>query len=165
MKWFAVSAVALLVGCGSLNDIKPGDTLAAVENRFGKPTTTCRLDDGQQRFVWSQQPFGQYAWGANVNSQGQITSIEQVLDDKVFEKLADGVWTPERVMCEFGPPEEITKVGLPSDLKIVWSYRYRQFGVWYSLMNVFFGTDGKQVTQFFAGPDPMFMMNNDLSRH
>lgn len=158
-----LAGAVALVGCGSLNDVKPGDPLSMVEQRFGKPATTCRLADGGQRMVWSQQPFGQYAWGADIGADGRISTITQVLDDNVFQKLADGVWTPERVLCEFGPPEKIDKVGLPGDLKVVWSYRYRQYGVWYSLMYVFFGTDGKEVTQFFAGPDPMFMMNGDMS--
>jgi hypothetical protein len=29
-------------------------------------------------------------------------------------------------------------------------------------MYVFFGTDGKVVTQFFAGPDPMFMFDDTI---
>jgi hypothetical protein len=52
---------------------------------------------------------------------------------------------------------------MPWDLQAVWSYRYYQNSVWHSLMYVFFETDGKQVTKFFAGPDPMFMCDDNRS--
>jgi hypothetical protein len=91
-----------------------------------------------------------------------VGEFEQVLTDRSFDRLSEGVWTPERVQCEFGPPEKISGTGLPGEVQVVWSYRYRQYGVWYSLMYVFFGTDGKVVTQFFAGPDPMFMYDDTI---
>lgn len=157
----AVACVAL-AGCAQLDAVKPGTALTVVEQQFGRPTTTCPLPAGQTRVVWSQQPFGHYAWATVVNPQGQVGEIEQVLTDKSFERLSEGEWTPQEVVCAFGPPMNIDQVGLPSNLKTVWSYRYRQYGVWYSLMYVFFGTDGKQVTQHYAGPDPMFFDDRSL---
>lgn len=156
----AALACLALSGCASITEVKPGTPIAEVEKQFGKPTTICPLPDGGQRMVWSQQPSGQYAWGTNVNAAGQVGPIVQLLDDREFDKLREGVWTPERVLCEFGPPEDISKVGLPSHLKIVWSYRYRQYNTWYMLMYVFFGTDGKQVTEHYPGPDPWYLYDD-----
>jgi hypothetical protein len=153
-------STALLAGCANLQDLKPGTPYAEAQKEFGQPTTVCVLNDGGQRVVWSQQPMGHYAWGTTVAANGRVGAVTQVLTDASFQQLAQGVWTPERVQCEFGPPESIGKVGLPSNLQVVWSYRYRQDGVWYSLMYVFFGADGKQVTKFFAGPDPLFMFDD-----
>ena len=156
---FSAVLLGTLSGCATMTDVKPGTAIAEVEKQFGRPTITCPLPDGGQRMIWSQQPSGQYAWATNVDNAGRVGPINQMLDDREFNRLSEGVWTPERVQCEFGPPENISKVGLPSDLKIVWSYRYRQYNTWYMLMYVFFGTDGKQVTQHYPGPDPWYMYN------
>ena len=160
-KTLIAAALAMgAVGCTTLNDIKPGTPLAIVEQDFGRPNTVCDLPNNERRMVWSQQPMGHYAWATVVGADSQVGPMTQILTDNAFAKLGEGTWTPEQVTCEFGPPMEIDKVGLPGDLQVVWSYRYRQYGVWYSLMYVFFGTDGKQVTKFFAGPDPMFMYDD-----
>jgi len=160
VKLTLISTAFVMVGCAQLKDVPSGTPLFEVEKQFGAPTTVCEANEvpnGESlRAVWSQQPYGHFAWATTVDQAGSVDGFEQVLTDESFKKLGEGVWTPDRVLCEFGPPEDITKVGLPSQLKIVWSYRYRQYGVWYSLMYVFFGTDGKAVTEFFAGPDPMY---------
>lgn len=161
-KLISLPICLLGLGCAQITNVPPGTPFAAVEEEFGTPSTLCQTNSESNRAIWSQQPMGQFAWATTIDSQGRVGEFEQVLTDQSFERLGEGVWTPERVQCAFGPPENITKVGLPSDLKIVWSYRYRQYGVWYSLMYVFFGTDGKQVTQFYAGPDPMFDRDRPL---
>lgn len=156
IKLAAISTAFLAVGCAQIKDVPSGTPFADVKKQFGAPTTLCESDGQTLRAVWSGQPYGHFAWATTVDREGGVDGFEQVLTDQSFKKLGEGVWTPERVLCEFGPPVDISQVGLPSLLKIVWSYRYRQYGVWYSLMYVFFGTDGKEVTEFFAGPDPMY---------
>lgn len=152
------SGLALaLAACGGNMALLPANTpLDSIVREYGKPTQTCTTDSGQQRVLWTQQPFGQYAWGANITPDGRAERVELVLSNEHFERLREGVWTPERVLCEFGPPAKIDKVGLPSSRQIVWNYRYRENGVWNSLMYVYFGTDGKKVTHFNPGPDPLF---------
>src|SRR5690606_31421879 len=103
-----------------------------------------------------RQPFGQFAWGTNINPQGQIDGIRPLLTDQHFKVLDTGKWTPQQVTCEFGPPAEKSGVGLPSNIQIVWSYRYLQDGVWNSLMHVYFGTTGEFVTRHHPGPDPLY---------
>lgn len=148
---------AALAGCASpVATLPRGTPLAQAEASLGRPNYTCTLEDGRQRVIWSRQPFGQFAWGTNVNADGSIEGVEALLTDKNFRKLAQGSWTPEQVLCEFGPPAEKGGVGLPSNLQIVWSYRYQQDGVWNSMMHVYFGKDGERVTRFHPGPDPMY---------
>jgi hypothetical protein len=127
-----------------------------VEKQFGAPSTICPAADGTKRAVWSQQPFGEFAFATTIGADASVGKFEQVLTDQSFNQLGVGAWTPERVKCTFGPPENISVVGLPGHLKTVWSYRYRQNGVWYSLMYVFFDKDTNTVNQYYAGPDPMF---------
>ncbi|AEC20429.1 putative lipoprotein [Pusillimonas sp. T7-7] len=148
--------LGLLSACANMADTPPGTPLHQVEAKFGRANFSCPAENGGQRLIWSQQPYGQYAWGANVNSAGITDRIEPLLTDKHFNVLATGVWTPERVRCEFGPPAEITQVGLPSSIQTVWGYRYKQSGAWNSLMYVYFGTTGQAVTRFHPGPDPMY---------
>ncbi|HEY9572461.1 MAG TPA: hypothetical protein VIR76_05000 [Pusillimonas sp.] len=152
----AGAGLTLLAACANMANTPPGTPLAQVEAQFGRPNFSCPAENGGQRLIWSQQPNGQYAWGTNVDSAGNTDRIQPVLTDEHFQLLASGVWTPERVRCEFGPPAEISAVGLPSSRQIVWSYRYRQASVWNSLMYVYFGKDGEKVTRFHPGPDPRY---------
>lgn len=148
--------LALLCGCASITTAPPGSPLAQVEAQFGRHNYSCPLADGGRRVIWSGQPFRQFSWGTDVDAQGRVGEITQLLTDRNFSKLAQGDWTDEQVLCEFGPPAEVAGVGLPSVRQVVWSYRYQQSGVWNSLMHVYMGADGKRVTRFHPGPDPMY---------
>jgi hypothetical protein len=156
-----LAALSLLSACTTMADIAPGTPVSQIQAKYGKPTYTCPTSSGGQRFIWSQQPSGQYAWATNTDSTGRTDKIVPVLTDEHFNVMKQGTWTPEQVRCEFGPPAEIGKVGLPSSTQIVWSYRYRQNGAWNSLMYVYFGPDGSRVTHFHPGPDPMFEHNDN----
>lgn len=154
------AAAALLLTLAACADmaasVAPGAPLAQVEASYGKPNFTCPLPDGGERAIWTQQPLGQYAWGANVAPDGRVDRVTRVLTDEHFNVLAQGDWTPQQVRCEFGPPAKIDEVGLPSVRQIVWSYRYRQDDSWNSLMYVYMGKDGDRVTHYHPGPDPMY---------
>ncbi|WP_233238452.1 hypothetical protein [Bordetella sp. LUAb4] len=144
--------------------VPPGAPLTQVEAEYGRPNFTCERTspgpgpgrEGGQRVIWTQQPLGQYAWGANVGPDGRIDRVERLLTDEHFKLLSDGDWPADRVRCEFGPPAIIDQVGLPSVRQVVWSYRYRENDVWNSLMYVYMGRDGDRVTRHHPGPDPMY---------
>lgn len=148
--------LGLLTACASMTSIPPGTPVQQVVAQFGQPSYTCTNKDGVERMIWSRQPYGQYAWGANVDAAGNVEGVLPVLTDEHFDVLGSGTWTPDQVRCEFGPPAIIDTVGLPSSRQIVWSYRYKQSRVWNSLMYVHFGTDGEAVTRFYPGPDPLY---------
>lgn len=148
-----VAAACTLAACANMTTVPPGTPVSQVEAKYGQPNYSCPLPDGGKRLIWTMQPAGQYAWGTNVDAAGDIDHIAPLLTDKHFEVLAKGVWTPEKVRCEFGPPAKNERVGLPSVQQTVWSYRYKQYGVWNSFMYVYFGKDGSHVTRFHPGPD------------
>ena len=165
-KLALATIVLALSGCAQIQNVKPGTSLSAVEQQFGKPNVSCPLPGGATRAIWSQQPYGDTAWAADVTPAGEVGELQQVLTDKSFEQLSDNtIWTPEKVLCAFGPPEKIDEVGMPSVRRTVWSYRYRQAGTWHSLMYVFFDSEGKRVTEHYAGPDPMYMYDYSGDRH
>lgn len=151
-----LAAAAFLAGCANPTQVPPGAPLGDAAARIGRPNFSCELPGGGQRVIWTQQPYGQYAWGANVGADGRIDQVVPVLTDAHFRRLASGTWTADQVRCEFGPPADISQVGLPNVRQVVWSYRYKQSGVWNSLMYVYMGRDGDRVTRFHPGPDPMY---------
>jgi len=157
LRAFLACAIGLgLAGCASITATPPGTPLAQVTAQFGTPTLQCTDRQGHDRVVWSSQPLGQQAWAATIDAQGRVGPIEQILTDEHFQVLKQGTWTAEQVRCEFGPPAIIDTAGLPNVRQIVWSYRYKQDHVWNSLMYVFMGPQGEQVTKYHPGPDPMY---------
>ena len=152
---FSTSALGAMVACGTMKDIPPGTAMAEVRAQYGNPTIECPMPDGTRHAVWSTAPMGQYAWATTITADGRVGPIEQILTDAAFEQVKTGTWDAQRLQCTFGPPAEISVVGLPSSRHRVWSYRYRQAGAWNSLMHVYLSEEG-QVTRLHPGPDPMF---------
>lgn len=152
----ALASFGALSACANLSQVPPGVPLADVAAEFGQPNFACTRPDGTQRVIWTTQPLGQYAWGTNVTPDGRTEQVVAIFTDTYFKQhLAIGM-NAEQVRCEFGPPAEISEVGLPSVRQTVWAYRYKQSKVWNSLMYVYMGRDGKQVTRFHPGPDPLY---------
>jgi hypothetical protein len=149
-------AVAGLTACANMTQVPPGTPLAEVQAQFGAPNFECPQAGGGRRVIWTQQPMGQYAWGANVGTDGRLDRVMPLLTDAHFKVLEAGDWGPDRVRCEFGPPAQIDQTGLGEKREVVWSYRYKENGVWNSLMYVYMSRDGSKVTHFHPGPDPMY---------
>jgi hypothetical protein len=151
-----VAGAALLLGaCAGMHDIPPGTPLADVQARYGTPTIACPAPDGTRHLVWSTQPMGQYAWATTVTPDDRVGPVEQILTDASFSQVKTGEWNREQLRCAFGPPAEISVVGLPGARSLIWSYRYRQAGAWNSLMHFYLSDDGR-VIRMHPGPDPMF---------
>lgn len=154
-SFFATAAALALAGCSTMQDIPPGTPLAEVLARHGAPRIECPQPDGTRHMVWSSQPMGQYAWATRVSADETVGEVVQILNDAAFRQVEVGVWDADRMRCTFGPPAKISSVGMPSVRQTVWSYRYRQDGVWNSLMYVYFSDDGI-VQRLHPGPDPMY---------
>ena len=150
--------ILALGGCAQLQSAKPGTPVAEVIKQFGTPTTVCRTQDGTERLVWSQQPFGRSAWGTDTAKDNTIGPMTQVLTDAHFDLLSTGTWSDERVRCEFGPPANIQ--GIAKGNEKVWAYRYMQFSAWQSLMYVYMGPEGNLANRHHPGPDPMFLRDD-----
>ena len=154
----ALAFTLALAGCAQLQSVAPGTPVADVIKQFGDPITVCRQPDGTQRLIWTQQPLGQYAFGTNTTKNNTVGEITQLLTDAHFEVLATGQWSDQQVLCEFGPPANVQ--GIAKGNELVWAYRYKQAGSWNSLMYVYMGADGKQVTHFNPAPDPLYLGGN-----
>lgn len=71
--------------------------------------------------------------------------------DATFAALQPGVDTQASIAQKLGRPYDTTHLAL-RDMN-VWSYKYRQAGIWRSLMHLHFDRQGV-LRELMSGPDP-----------
>lgn len=156
----SLGLASVLSGCVNITSVPTGTSASSILQKYGAPIAECPLADGGKRMVWTTQPSGQYAYGANFNKDGNLSgTVQQILTDEHFNVLSQGRWTQQQVLCEFGPPANIE--GVAKNSEGVWAYRYKQSFVWPSMMFVYFDSKGGHVTHFHPGPDPWSLGGGD----
>jgi hypothetical protein len=141
----------LLAGCVLGPPPQAGEPMAAVESRLGHPSARYSVG-GETIHEYGAGAFGQFTYMARYGQDGRLLSYEQVLTDEKFATIRLGMDDKDTILHTFGQPAETMFLSL-RDLE-VWSYRYKQSGVWDAMMHIHFSRDGK-VRQLMAGPDPM----------
>jgi hypothetical protein len=147
-------ALAMLGGCAGMLRQAPaiGDPEDQVKQKMGEPTSI--YGAGNDRlFEYATGPMGQQTWMARIGGDGRLVSYEQVLTGEKFASIKVDAADKEEVLRTVGRPAEKSFVAL-RDWE-VWSYRYKEAGVWNSLMHVHFDRQGV-VRQMLNGPDPMY---------
>ena len=146
----------ILAGCAAVGPGRtppqPGEPVAAVVARLGQPTATHVLPDGQE-LEYATGPYGQFTYMARFDADGRLRSYEQVLTGEKFATIKLNSAMKQDVLNIVGKPAETSRVFL--NHYEVWSYRYKENGVWNSMMHVHFDDDGV-VRLMQNGPDPMF---------
>lgn len=168
----------LLVGCSSMAQLPEGTQYANILQKYGKPTVQCDETPHTLR-VWSQQPMGYFAWLGIFNEDEELLGMQQMLSDAMFAQLEANIsnstlyasfsqtdnqmfetieqekvsWDQDAVWCHFGPPGRQSKAPYIGKTMPVWSYRYKQNGVWPMMMNIFFNENG-QVHALQRSMDP-----------
>ena len=145
----------LITGCaGPLGGPPPlpGEPLAAVTAKLGQPTAVYPLPDGQE-LEYAKGPYGQQTYMAQFGPGGRLRSFEQVLTGEKFATIKLNSATHQDVLRIVGRPAETSRVHLNN--YEVWSYRYKEAGVWNSMMHVHFDEAGI-VRLMQNGPDPMY---------
>jgi hypothetical protein len=161
-KTILAAVLALsLSACASLfrQPPPPGAPLAEVTAALGQPAASYPLPDGGQMLEYRGQPMGQFQHMAHIGPDGRLVSYDQVLTSENFARVKVGQWTKDDILRTYGRPAEISRVFFHN--YEVWSYRYKEAGVWNSLMSVHFDQQGV-VQQMLNGPDPMY---DDRFRH
>lgn len=120
--------------------------------RAGTPTARYALDDGHL-LEYRRGPWGQETYMARIGADGRLLSWEQVLTTQKFASIRIGRDTKADVLRTIGAPSETAYLTLVR--REVWSYPYRENGVWNSLMHVYFDDSGI-VQRLENGPDPKF---------
>lgn len=120
-------AVALaLGGCALMPErLEPGTPRAQVIERLGRPTAEYALPDGT-RLQYSRQPAGQQVYNVDLDAQGAVRRVEQVLDIRWMQQhIAVDRWTRDDVLRHMGRPALVEQVwSFKGD---VWTYRFLEF--------------------------------------
>ena len=143
-----------LSGCAIVSRTPPaiGDPLATVQAKFGMPTAVFPAPSGTV-LEYRSGPMGQFTWMAQMGPDGRLVAFDQVHSADGFGKIKIDSATKDDVLRTIGRPAETSYLSLP-DLQ-VWSYRYKESGVWNSMMHVHFDKAGI-VRMMQNGPDPMY---------
>jgi hypothetical protein len=151
----AFAAALVLAGCAGLIRHTPsvGDPVQVVTAKMGQPTAAYPEPGGGQELEYATGPSGQFTFMAHIGPDGRLTAYEQVLTGEKFATIKIDHATRDDVLRTIGHPAEHSYIAL-RDYE-VWSYRYKEAGVWNSMMHVHFDRNGI-VRQMLNGPDPMF---------
>jgi hypothetical protein len=153
-KTITLAGFLLLSGCAMFGPPPaPGDTVEVVIEKLGPPKGVYPDPDAGQVFEYPQGPMGQYTFMARFGADQRLQSYEQVLTGAKFATIKIDRATKDDVLRTIGRPAERSFVAL-RDYE-VWSYRYKESGVWNSMMHVHFDRAGI-VRMMQNGPDPMY---------
>jgi hypothetical protein len=149
----ALALILSLSACASLThkNLPAGTPLAEVTAKLGKPNAVYPSPDGGQVLEYRGQPMGQFQHMARIGADGRLLSYDQVLTDENFAAIKTA-WNKDDVLRRFGKPAEVVQSRLEEGE--IWSYRYKEKGVWNSQMNVAFNARGA-VLRTFTSPDPL----------
>jgi hypothetical protein len=150
----ALALVLALPACAPLVHRTPavGAPLAEVTASLGQPSAVYPAPDGGQVLEYRGQPMGQFQHMARIGPDGRLVSWEQVLTTENFARVQIGYWKKDDILRQFGRPAEVSRERVNDDE--VWSYRYKEKGVWDSLMNITFTRLGV-VRRMENSPDPV----------
>ena len=129
-----------------------GAALAEVTAALGQPAASYPEPDGGQVLEYRGQPMGQFQHMARIGPDGRLLSYEQVLTSENFARVKVDQWTKDDILRNFGRPAEVVRSRLEEGE--IWSYRYKEQGVWNSVMNVDLNARGT-VLRVFNSPDPL----------
>jgi outer membrane protein assembly factor BamE (lipoprotein component of BamABCDE complex) len=144
--------LTILAGCASFGNppIQAGEPEQQVITALGTPTH--RYQDGKDHLLeYMRGPFGQQTYMARIGPDGRLISYEQVLRSDKFASIKVGQATKQDILRTIGAPSETSYLTLPQ--LEVWSYPYKEAGVWDSMMHVHFDNAGI-VRKMMNGPDP-----------
>lgn len=153
-RFLSTVFLAIVCGCATLFPaaVNVGDSEQDLIAKRGQPAHRY-MDGGDQLLEYPLGPWGQKTYMARVGPDGKVISFEQVLTNQKFASIKVGESTKEDVLRTVGAPVETSYLSL-TDLE-VWSYPYKESGVWNSVMHVHFDKAGV-VRKMLNGPDLRF---------
>jgi len=142
--------------------VTPGQSEAEVISKLGSPSA--RYQEGDDSILaYVRGPWGQQTYMARLDASKHLKSYEQVLTTQKFATVKVGATEQQTILHTFGKPAETAYFSL-SDLT-VWTYRYKENGVWDSMMHVHFDRNGI-VQKMMNGPDTWLEQRENLiGRH
>lgn len=147
----ASALAGAIAACSFPGSVKPGDTQGAVKAAAGTPTAVISLPSGGVRWQYSGQPYDQSVWNIDMDAQGRVLVVDQMMSDAAFARIKSGKDTRADVLRDFGPPAESFSFPLKDETAIM--YRYFTFGGFHAAMFVYFDPQNV-VKRTETGLDP-----------
>ena len=112
---------AALAGCAANGvNLRPGvSDEAAVRKDMGTPADTVALSNGG-RALFYPRGFRQTI-RVELGPDGKVRAVEQVLDERNFDRIVKGKTTRDELRAMLGPPFFVRQL---SKQELVWEYRY-----------------------------------------
>jgi outer membrane protein assembly factor BamE (lipoprotein component of BamABCDE complex) len=128
-----------------LRGLTPGvSTEEQVRDQMGRPETERVFTDGSKRLEYPRGPQGLNTYMVDIDRDGKLSAITQVLTAENFAKIRPGM-SEDEVRRLLGKPGEIAVYPLKPET--VWSWKWREGGVnEEAFFNVHFGPDGRVST-------------------
>jgi hypothetical protein len=114
-----VVCLAACAGYGP-SGVQAGNTEAEVVQVMGQPTGRYAMPGGTQRLEYARGPAGRHTYMLDLDAQGRVTKVEQVLDVNHFSTVIPGQ-TRDDVLRTLGRPSE--RAGAMRGAQI-WSWHY-----------------------------------------
>jgi outer membrane protein assembly factor BamE (lipoprotein component of BamABCDE complex) len=110
-----------------LKNMTPGMTTEAqIRDQMGKPETERTFTDGSKRFEYPRGPQGLNTYMVDIDRDGKLQAITQVLTAENFAKIRIGM-TEDEVRRLLGKPGQVAV--FPLKPETVWSWKWRERGV------------------------------------
>jgi outer membrane protein assembly factor BamE (lipoprotein component of BamABCDE complex) len=110
-----------------LKDMTPGVTTEAqIRDQMGKPETERTFTDGSKRFEYPRGPQGLNTYMVDIDRDGKLQAITQVLTAANFAKIRMGM-SEDEVRRLLGKPGQVAV--FPLKPETVWSWKWREGGV------------------------------------
>lgn len=124
--WIGWLALAGLAGCSGIPErLAPGTPRSDIEAHLGQPSAVYPRADGT-RLQYSRQPAGQQVYNLDLDAQGRLRQVDQVMDQAWFERVGIDTWTRQDVLQQFGTPALVERVArFDGD---IWTYRFLDNG-------------------------------------
>ncbi len=124
----AAALVLLLFLAGCVSDgrsLAPSvHDAAAVRAEMGAPAEVLKAPHGGEVWFYPRGRVGRETWRAEIGPDGKLVrEVEQVLDEKNFDRILDGKTTREELRLMLGPPVQ-EWIGV-NGWEIIWDYPYR----------------------------------------
>jgi outer membrane protein assembly factor BamE (lipoprotein component of BamABCDE complex) len=111
----------------ALKGLTPGiSTEEQIRDQMGKPETERTFTDGSKRLEYPRGPQGLNTYMVDIDRDGKLQSITQVLTAENFAKIRPGM-TEDEVRRLLGKPGQVAV--FPLKPETVWSWKWREGGV------------------------------------
>lgn len=151
----AIVVCALLAACAGYDGrgLKPGaSTAAEVAASMGEPAMRWHEADGSQVLAFPRGPEGAHTFMVRIGADGRLQHIGNVLDERVFARIATGD-TQEKVLRLIGPPTPHWTAYFAARDELVWEWLYCDGGGQLARFDVLFDGTTQRVRSTLSRPD------------